>query len=239
MRDIKTEARAKYQDSCNTEFSSVGTALTAVKQLQALYREYLLDSLYQRHLIAEIEKKVLAVLEQYTFPIEPTITPKVESSRIFKESSEDVITIKINRPRISFSLIPGKTPDEVFPLLDNFLESVVAMCKTKYLKPGSSLLKIINSIVQRIDYTQPVDPAQAVINRTLEGLLKNFDIEVINDAKIGDEFGNFDYFELNPNKNITDQFITSPAVISHDNGRTEILIRGSLVYPEIDTYRHD
>ena len=210
-----------------------------MKQLQALYREYLLDSLYQRHLIAEIEKKVLAVLEQYTFPIEPTITPKVESSRIFKESSEDVITIKINRPRISFSLIPGKTPDEVFPLLDNFLESVVAMCKTKYLKPGSSLLKIINSIVQRIDYTQPVDPAQAVINRTLEGLLKNFDIEVINDAKIGDEFGNFDYFELNPNKNITDQFITSPAVISHDNGRTEILIRGSLVYPEIDTYRHD
>lgn len=124
MRDIKTEARAKYQDSCNTEFSSVGTALTAVKQLQALYREYLLDSLYQRHLIAEIEKKVLAVLEQYTFPIEPTITPKVESSRIFKESSEDVITIKSTDPGYLSVSSPARLLTRYFLFLIIFLKAL-------------------------------------------------------------------------------------------------------------------
>lgn len=239
MRDIKTEILNNYQDICATEYPSVGTAMTAVKQLQSLYRNYLFYELSQRHLTAEAEKKVSSILDKYTFPIEPMIIPKIEQRRIIQESVGDVTTIKIKNPKIYFSLTPGNRPDEAFQVLDNFLENVIAMCKTKYLRTGSSLLKIINSIVQRIDYTTPVDPAQDVINKTLEGLLRNFEVEIIKDAKIGDEFGNFDYFELYPNKNITEEFITSPAVISRENGRIEILMRGSLVYPEIDNSHHD
>lgn len=235
MRNIKNKIIDKYQGCCGNEYLSVGTAMTDVKQLQALYSEYLLEALSQRHLTVETENKVKSILGEYTFPIEPTIITKSEPCTIIQEPSEEVTIIQIyNKPKIAFSLIPGKRPDEVFPLLDSFIDNAVEMCRTKYLKPGSSLLKIINSIVQRIDYTEPVDSAQSFINSTLEGLLKNFDVEVIKDAKIGDEYGSFDYFELYPNKNISEQFITSPAVISKANGRTEILIRGSLVYPEID-----
>ncbi len=240
MRDITTKIKDKYQECCTAEYPSVGTAMTAVKQLQILYSDYLLEVLSQKRLTTETEKKVLLVLGQYTFPLEPTIIPKIEPSRIIQETIGDFTNIRINNnPKISFSLTPGKRPEEVIPLLDNFLESVITICNTKFLKPGSSLLKIIHSIVQRIDYTKPVDPAQAVINRTLEGLLRNFDVEILNDVKIGEEYGNYDFFELNPNKNITEQFITSPAVISRENGRIEILIKGSLVYPEIDTSYHD
>lgn len=240
MSDYKTEIRDKYKECCTAEYASVGTAMTAVKQLQILYSDYLRDALSQRRLTTETERKVLIILRQYTFPLEPTIIPKIEPSRIIQETIGNFTNIKINNnPKISFSLTPGKNPDEVFPLLDSFLESVIAICNTKYLKSGSSLLKIINSIVQRIDYVNQADPAQAVINSSLEGLLRNFDIEVIKEAKIGDEFGNHDYFELSPNKNITEEIVTAPAVISRHNGRTEILIRGTLVYPYIDISQHD
>lgn len=240
MRDITTEIKNKYQECCTAKYPTVGTAMTAVKQLQILYGNYLREVLSQRHLTTETEKKVLLVLEQYTFPLEPTIKPEIEPCRINVETIGDITNIRINdKSEISFSLIPGKSPDEVIPLLDNFLESVITICKPKYLKSGSSLLKIIRSIVQRINYTKPADPAQDYINRTLEGLLRNFDVEILNDVKIGEEYGNYDFFELYPNKNITEQFITSPAVISRENEHIEILIKGTLVYPEIDSSHHD
>lgn len=240
MRDITTEIKDKYQECCTAEYTSVGTAMTAVKQLQILYNDYLREVLIQRRLPTEIEKKVLHVIEQYSFPLEPTIKPNIEPSRIIQETIGNFTSIRINnKPKISFSLTPGKSPDEVIPLLDKFLESVISACSPKYLKTGSSLLKIIRSIVYRIDYTKPMNSTQAEINRTLEGLLRNFDVEILNDVKIGEEYGNYDFFEMYPNKNIKEQFITSPAVISREKDRIEILIKGSLVYPEIDNSHHD
>lgn len=240
MRDITTEIKDKYQECCTAEYTSVGTAMTAVKQLQNLYNDYLREVLIQRRLPTEIEKKVLHVIEQYSFPLEPTIKPNIEPSRIIQETIGNFTNIRINNnPKISFRLTPGNSPDEVIPLLDKFLESVISACSPKYLKIGSSLFKIIKSIVQGIDYTKPVNSTQAEINRTLEGLLRNFDVEILNDVKIGEEYGNYDFFEMYPNKNIKEQFITSPAVISRVDKRIEILIKGSLVYPEIDNSHHD
>jgi hypothetical protein len=216
----------------NTDYNSIGEAQTSIKAFQTLLNKYLIDRLSSGNFPKELTSKMEKILEHYNFFFEVVIKAKIGSLEVIK----DINGIRISNPEIKYSVEIVKSPEQVLIELDDAFESIIQGVVPTYLKRERSMMQLLKSFQDRIVYSEGDSqiPETNDCNDMLELIIKrNFDVTLIKNAKYGDEYGNNDYFEISPMKNIHHEIITSPAIIRNVNGTNEVVWKGTMLIPDI------
>ena len=227
MRRKTEELREAIYASTGQRYDSVGQALTAVKRIEDIIREYMMAKAKALDMPMELTSRLENILAQFAYPLRYVITAQLPVLSV-RETPEAYV---IPKPLPRFMLSVNSMPDQVIADLDKRFDAILANLRIPYLKPGVSVSSMIKDYHDRIIFVQDSEETNDESRALCRRMERLFDVKVISETGPGDIYYNNLYFTMEGSPRVNEPFVTSPAVLSRTDGR--ILAKGHILIPTL------
>lgn len=236
MRQTISEAWEKAEQT----HDSLGGALSAVRHLESALRRELKERFEALDIPREFKDRMGSVVDGYGFRLDPIIRTSLKylpPRRVeYPAGSGMPSGFMVYDPVVQFKVEIKPSLDVLMADMERFLDSLMALARPEYLREGRSMKKLITGIAEGIGYMLPGESSDIAdeFSDTLCNILRrNFDIKIIDNPDTVDESLRDLYFDFTVNPYLEEPFMTSPAIVSMNKNRQEILHKGTILVPEL------